>query len=196
MQYEKYSIPSIKSSQICFPGCGGIFMSVHGPSYYNTSRIVHFKLDYLCVHNTFVLCVFVFVLYICICVFEWNIYECSLSILRRWQNSAFWIGFKRSVVLPKVNDKQLKRNTFLKWMKFILDLSAFTNILFVYLFWWTCIFHYNVLRVHLVPFHQVSTVRTIFYLYVINGFIDLNWVNQCIICIAYMLHVKWELEGL
>ena len=149
-----------------------------------------------CIHNTFVLCVFVFVLYICICVFEWNIYECSLSILRRWQNSAFWIGFKRSVVLPKVNDKQLKRNTFLKWMKFILDLSAFTNILFVYLFWWTCIFHYNVLRVHLVPFHQVSTVRTIFYLYVINGFIDLNWANQCIICIAYMLHVKWELEWL
>ena len=67
---------------------------------------------------------------------------------------------------------------------------------FVYLFWWTCIFHYNVLRVHLVPFHQVSTVRTIFYLYVINGFVDLNWANQCIICIAYMLHMKWELEGL
>ena len=149
-----------------------------------------------CIHNTFVLCVFVFVLYICICVFEWNIYECSLSILRRWQNSAFWIGFKRSVVLPKVNDKQLKRNTFLKWMKLILDLSEFTNIPFVYLFWWTCIFHYNVLRVQLVPVHQVSTVRTIFYLYVINGFIDLNWANQCIICIAYMLHVKWELEGL
>ena len=70
MQYEKYSILSIKSSQISFPGCGGIFMSVHGPSYYNTSRIVHFKLDYLCIHNTFVLYVFVFVLYICICVFE------------------------------------------------------------------------------------------------------------------------------
>ena len=56
-------------------------------------------------------------------------------------------------------------------------ISGFTNILFVYLFWWSCIFHYNVLRVQLVPFHQVSTVRTIFYWYVYYSPIWIRLIN-------------------